>query len=513
MKSVLLCVCVLTLASVFNPVFGAGGVLPGDGSSTTPYLIEDLVDFQTFSDPANSATYWASGVYTKLMTNLNLSSANYTDSVIAADTDPSSINYQGTPYRGSFDGNGYELNNLTIDDNNAGLSNIGLFGGIEGGSVENLGIVNCTIIAGVQGATVNRSVGYVGTLCGKFNGGTVSNCYSTGSVEVDVQSTGEANAITIGGLCGYFDGTMTNSGSECSVTVHVSSSLYSQLLDVGGLCGVIDGQIDNCYSTGSVSATASKYTYNPYIGFKITSIGGFCGKNNATINKSYSTGSVYCSSNSFSDSTLQDIGGFIGYNLYGSAHNSYATGSVYASSSGDSRIAHCYRVGGFLGNNQEIIANCYSTGLISASVSGVYENLSYIGGLCGGDYNVGGITGCFWDTDTSETTVSAAGIGKTTAEMMNESTFTVAGWDMTPDDGTSVWYMPAAGYPQLAWQLVNPVDLGEFCILAQYWGDTGCTSGQDCFAADWYVDGTIDTLDLYQLTSSWLEEEMALSGI
>ena len=40
----------------------------GDGTEGTPYLIEDLDDFDEFaSDPS----YWASGVHTKLMTDIN----------------------------------------------------------------------------------------------------------------------------------------------------------------------------------------------------------------------------------------------------------------------------------------------------------------------------------------------------------------------------------------------------------------------------------------------------------
>ncbi len=64
-----------------------GGTDP-NGSPEKPYLIEDLVDFDTFADPNNAATYWAAGVHTKLMTNIDLSGRTYTTAVIAPDTDP-----------------------------------------------------------------------------------------------------------------------------------------------------------------------------------------------------------------------------------------------------------------------------------------------------------------------------------------------------------------------------------------------------------------------------------------
>lgn len=44
-------------------------------------------------------------------------------------------------------------------------------------------------------------------------------------------------------------------------------------------------------------------------------------------------------------------------------------------------------------------------------------------------------------------------------------------------------------------------------MLAQYWMDD-CGDVDDCIAIDFCIDGTIDTLDLYQLALSWLGEEV-----
>ena len=58
---------------IAGSVFGAGGTLPGLGTQTEPYRIEDIDDLQTFSNPANEGIYWAAGVYTCLEVDLNLS--------------------------------------------------------------------------------------------------------------------------------------------------------------------------------------------------------------------------------------------------------------------------------------------------------------------------------------------------------------------------------------------------------------------------------------------------------
>jgi hypothetical protein len=168
-------------------------------------------------------------------------------------------------------------------------------------------------------------------------------------------------------------------------------------------------------------------------------------------------------------------------------------------------------LGGFAGSNNASITNCYAAGGFSSSAqSNNVQSILNNGGFCSAGN--GSFTSCFWDTDLSGAASSTYGTGLATSLMQSQSTFTAAGWDFDDSDGSADWYMPAGGYPELQWQLVNPVDLEEFGILAQYWGDTGCVSGQDCFAADWYVDGTIDTLDLTQLTESWLSDGIMISG-
>jgi alkaline phosphatase len=80
------------LLAVFTcGVFGADGNIPGGGTEGDPYLIEDFDDFEVFADSANAATYWASGVYTHLETNIDLDPGlpgrqTYTVAVIAPDS-------------------------------------------------------------------------------------------------------------------------------------------------------------------------------------------------------------------------------------------------------------------------------------------------------------------------------------------------------------------------------------------------------------------------------------------
>jgi hypothetical protein len=109
---------------------------------------------------------------------------------------------------------------------------------------------------------------------------------------------------------------------------------------------------------------------------------------------------------------------------------------------------------------------------VTGSVTGTG---SYVGGLVG-YHRDGTLTSCFWDTQTSGTTIgvgygsSAGVIGKTTAQMKTLSTFTDASWDFA-----SVWAMPLSQYPVLFLRQMGDlnndgvVDFKDFAIFADHW--------------------------------------------
>lgn len=295
-----------------NVVFAAGGVLPGAGSESNPYLIEDFTDFQTFADPNYASQYWSERVYTKLMCNIDLDPSllgrqSYTSAIIAFDLDNTNLSFEGTFFSGVFDGNGYIINNLTINTSNNKNDFLGLFGDIErlGAEIKNLGLENVNIIGGKGGK-------YLGALCGNCEkGGIVRNCYSTGSI------TGGINSMHLGGLCGYIrDGSINNCYSFVFVTGGENSSF------LGGLCGVHGegNDMSNCFSRGFV--IGGDYSYN---------LGGLCGWNWGQIENSYSASSVMGTGY---------VGGLCGEN-FRSIANCYSKGTV----SGDSYV------GGLCGRN------------------------------------------------------------------------------------------------------------------------------------------------------------------
>lgn len=303
-------------------------------------------------------------------------------------------------FQGCFFGNRHVISNLCIIG--PGLDCLGFFGKLNG-FVDGLGLKDAYVH------------GYkpIGSLAGLNYHGFISNSYATGEIGGNDE---------LGGLVGKnLEGSISKSFSSVFVNGYLSTSH-----DVGGLVGYNQGNITNCYSTGDVKGNSS--------------VGGLVGDNILEINDCYATGDV---------SGHSSLGGLVGETYYSSNFpinritNSFATGTVTGDGS---------RVGGLVGKfvPGSRIINCYSTGRASGD-----EGLS---GLIGkSSYDTGSATNSFWDVNTSGTGYSGinkyGAIGKTTAEMQTQSTFTNAGWDFSDTDGdTADWWMPIGGYPKLDWK-------------------------------------------------------------
>jgi hypothetical protein len=310
--------------------------LAGSGTATDPYQIVTTTEFALLS--------WYSSVLNKhiiLMADLDLRGE-----VIYP------IGDMGQ-FTGVFDGNGHVLRNVVI--NHPSENYVGLFSINFGGCIKMLGIVN----ANIQGR------GDVGGLCG-MNRGTISDCYTTGTVS--------GKDYGAGGLVGWnFEGTIIS----CYSTATVKGDYY-----VGGLCGYNWGMVSNCYATGDISGAADH-------------VGGLVGWNNGPVGWTNDVTITSC----YALGTVKGefyVGGLVGSNEgRGTITSCYATGAV----SGNK-----YYVGGLLGGNDGsgTITSCYATGMVTGG-----EN---VGGLCGTNGDT--ISSSFWDIQTSGQMTSAGEIGR-----------------------------------------------------------------------------------------------------
>jgi hypothetical protein len=407
-----------------------------------------------------------------LMNDLNSTTAGYEE--LASPTanggkgwDPIGyVIYEGGPiFKGTFDGQGYEIHDLYI--NRPGERYVGLFGCVfSPGLIQDIGVVNVTVIGGDS----------VGGLMG--SGDTVSNCYSTGSVTGNKYVGGltggcviVSNSYSIGSVTGnkYVGGLAGGAGISVSNSHAIGD--VTGIEDVGGLVGHNEGTVDNSYSTGRVTGESE--------------VGGLVGYNLGTVSDSYSTSSVsgvtggvdvgglagYSSGNvsychSVGSVTGDEyVGGLVGYND-GPVSDSYSTGSAAGNS----------LVGGLVGRNYDTVCDSYSTGSVAGnslvgglvgwnhgSVSDSYSTGSavgneHVGGLVGFNYP-GTVGNSFWDIESSGQSTSAGGTGMNTTQMQDIVTFSNAGWNivalaLNETNSSYIWnIVNNVTYPFLSWQV------------------------------------------------------------
>jgi hypothetical protein len=288
----------------------------------------EILEVYTWYDLAAIRSNLA-GTYV-LMNSLNHTTANYTE--LASSTANTREGWEpvGTwrhPFTGSFDGQGYEIEDLFV--NRPDKDYVGLFGYVDkGGIIKEIGVTNATV----------SGKDSVGGLVGRSEGGSVSKSYCTGNV------TGEDN---VGGLVGWNEGgDVSSSNSTSSVTGEDN---------VGGLVGWNDGgDVSSSNSTSSVTGEDN--------------VGGLVGWNEGgNVSNSYSTGSVIGGSR---------VGGLVGCtDEESSVSNSYSIGNVTGEDG----------VGGLVGfSNKSRVSNShydYDEVLIND------QNMITVGALFGADFD------------------------------------------------------------------------------------------------------------------------------
>jgi hypothetical protein len=391
-----------------------------------------------------------------------------------------------TVFTGVFDGNGYSISGFSCS---TGTGYVGFFGKVQGATacVKNLELVSPSV--NVSGAS------YVGAIAGSVEGGgIISGCSVTdGSVTGYDQTGGMVGSNIAGSIIG------------CKSSTAVSGHSY-----VGGLVGRNEQYciISDCDVVGQVSADQDY-------------CGGFAGKNIGTILRCSASGGVigklcigglvgWNGDTSYPGQVSKSlaigaasgtsyVGGLVGRNHVGQINDSYALGSVTTSGS---------RGGGLVGKNESsaTVARCYSAGEVGPVGS---QNL---GGLVGECVNVNSVTSSFWDTTTSGQLGPGAGTGKTTFEMQQIATFTIAGvgWDFlgeTTNGTADIWRMCVNGvdYPHQQWEwprgdvsCPDGVEFVDFAVFAAGWGQTGAGLKGDLDGS-----GAVGLLDLAIFAADW----------
>ena len=231
--------------------YSIDGLQFGPGS----YYVDRIITIGGTGGWNDFATAWNSGAGItrdieefKLISDLNFSGTDFV----------SVGKPQGAGFNKIFNGNGYKMSNITLDNNdasnNGGITIAGVFNKIGGGTIKNLTIdtINANINASAD--TI-----YLGGLAGQINGGTINNV-TLNNIDLQgrMENTHASSWTNDNGYVGGFAGVISNNGniSINNVVLNNIKNLYlysnqftGSTMFVGGFAGRIANANGNSKTT------------------------------------------------------------------------------------------------------------------------------------------------------------------------------------------------------------------------------------------------------------------------
>lgn len=431
----------------------------GDGlTSDTAYEIASADDFKAIKTKMESTSatdgyvsetgtfFGSEGVFYKQTDNIDFNSTDITANMIGT---------SAKPFKGTYDGNGNELQNVRIS---ASAENAGVFGYVDGGTIKKLKV------SGNISSTKNN----VGAIVGQMADGTISGC--TSSAVVTASSSARVAGIVgymVNGTIGSSDGTpsSTADGTDFAANGCANTGAISGKQHVGGIVGQMgNGLVSICRNAANVTADA--YNAGGIVGYMQGGTIRLCySKNAITISGPYQIGGLAgyvattnpiviinsssksnVTSTGYDDTYYGAVGGLVGCMASNGAKSCALANSVaWASDVINTSDVNAY-VGGIVGrirgaSKKSVVRNCYSqhNGAKGSSNCRVGikicdADLSF-GSNCGGVFGYlenGEVDDCYW---TNHNLVKSA--GTETATTGDKSVTNLKGMSNDAKNGTA----------------------------------------------------------------------------
>ncbi|GAB6871028.1 fimbrillin family protein [Bacteroides rodentium] len=289
----------------------ASASLSGSGTSESdPYLINNAADLKKFIDMVNTNNQ--SSKYFKLNADLTINTTTWAP-----------IGNTDHYFKGNFNGNDKTIRGQLKADANNPPNNFGFFGYISYGTVKNLHMEADVTYS------ENSSSRFVGSIAGYCEGGSITDCTNSGSIDGGKYNATDYRENYIGGIVGFlYNGSVSDcansgnvKGTECvqngtsytggiagAASIPSSSTAFitgctnsgdvtgvspaEQSSYIGGIIGLCRTDITNCTNSGDVKQAAG-------FGFVM---GGICGslegdmhlcKNSGNIHKTTATSNFW----------------------------------------------------------------------------------------------------------------------------------------------------------------------------------------------------------------------------
>ena len=286
-----------------------GAVTPVSGKTITISTAEELRLFARYVNNDNSTE----GLTFVLTEDIDLAGVTMESIGWFVQCNKSSTLRFDRSFRGTFDGQGHTVSNLTIRHNGCST---GFFGSVSGGTVKNVKLTDASVFGMRQ----------TGGIVGRLIQGTVENCSFRGTV-TSYGVPGDTNSgNSVGGLIGeILHATVRNCAVEAEVLVP-----YMAGSDIGGAIGKASGtQGISVFSEVRNVSFSGKVIVTPDRAGGATSVGGFIG---GTGNNYSGTNVIDCSATAEVRGG-EKVGGFIGSHYCGNQNikirNCAANGSVF----------------------------------------------------------------------------------------------------------------------------------------------------------------------------------------
>lgn len=418
-----------------------------------------------------------------------------------------------TGFTGKFDGIDYNIFGLTINNN---YTNVGLFGGTNGATINNVTLVGGSIIGGA----------HVGAVVGSaLNGTVITNVVNSASVSGSDNTDGD----NIGGVVGVADNsTITNAVN--------TGAIDGKNNNVGGLVGLLENgsTLDgNSYNLGDVSGDG--YNVGGLVGHAVNSTigdGTNLVYNRMDVTGAYNVGGIVGNMEGSivkyaeNSGTVEATGYTTEVYKYHTADNSYDV----MSGRNDDDIAEVEvavaNVGGIVGTSsssdngsKSAIINVENSGDISSSKNSNNEfyDAGNIGGIIGranntditsatnreneirGAHNIGGVAGYLGGNSTVSGGINDGGdIMATGARAAANSSYNVADG---PGAGDNNYYGSNVNNNGFALEHVRNGNTGrETFIIGNMGGIVGYMEGKDAKITGSANRGTVHTFDEFEGT-------------
>ena len=225
---------------------------------TAEYKIVDAADLVKFASLVNSGdSFEGKTVY--LQYDIDMSSVENMDPI---------GKYAANPFKGTFDGQGHIIDNLTIkvDGKQSDVVNIGLFGNTVKATLKNFILADGCEISYVHENNTYTNVRMAAVVGNMRGGTTIDNIYTAASV---------TGGNYVGGIAGFSDPGPGEDATDESLARKITNctqagTIFAKTSRVGGIIGLVPATvltISNCRNTGSVTTDGTDANWHAAGGF------------------------------------------------------------------------------------------------------------------------------------------------------------------------------------------------------------------------------------------------------